>query len=135
MQQSQKVTIVGLRYVSLYFLRYDEAITIYTNVFGEPNYFEEPGIVGYKMGDTWLTIFPAHSGTSKESDPRNTEFAIQVSTPEEVDTLYMSLIIAGAVECMAPSDTKMYEPMRFDCVDDPFGVRIDVYCPLRESDL
>jgi hypothetical protein len=26
-----------------------------------------------------------------------------------------------------PEDTEMYEPMRFCCVDDPFGVRIDVY--------
>jgi hypothetical protein len=25
----------------------------------------------------------------------------------------------------------MYEPMRFACVDDPFGVRIDVYCPIE----
>jgi hypothetical protein len=24
----------------------------------------------------------------------------------------------------------MYEDMRFSCVDDPFGVRIDIYCPL-----
>ena len=29
-----------------------------------------------------------------------------------------------------PTDTKMYEPMRFACVDDPFGVRVDIYCPL-----
>jgi hypothetical protein len=35
---------------------------------------------------------------------------------------------AGARPCMAPRDTSMYEPMRFGCVDDPFGVRIDVYC-------
>ncbi len=32
---------------------------------------------------------------------------------------------------MPPDDTKIYEPMRFACVDDPFGVRIDVYCPSR----
>ncbi len=25
----------------------------------------------------------------------------------------------------------MYEPMRFACVDDPFGVRVDIYCPIE----
>jgi hypothetical protein len=24
----------------------------------------------------------------------------------------------------------MYEPMRYAYVDDPFGVRIDIYCPV-----
>ncbi len=34
---------------------------------------------------------------------------------------------------MSPADTKMYEPMRFACVDDPFGVRIDVYFPFEKD--
>jgi uncharacterized glyoxalase superfamily protein PhnB len=65
-----------------------------------------------------------------ESNPRNTEFAIQVAAVEEVDRLHHALIAAGAKEYMAPADTRMYKPMRFACSDDPFGVRIDIYCPL-----
>jgi uncharacterized glyoxalase superfamily protein PhnB len=68
-----------------------------------------------------------------QGNPRNTEFAIQLATPDEVDRLYGALITAGATFCRAPSDTRMYEPMRYCCVDDPFGVRIDVYCPAGRS--
>jgi hypothetical protein len=31
-------------------------------------------------------------------------------------------------------DTTMYEKMRFAAVDDPFGVRIDIYYPLEDVD-
>ena len=58
------------------------------------------------------------------------EFAVQVSTSPEVDVLHKKLLSAGATEVMPPHDTTMYEPMRFSCVDEVFGVRIDVYCPL-----
>ena len=34
------------------------------------------------------------------------------------------------IKDMEPEDTCMYEPMRFCCVDDPVGIRIDVYCPI-----
>jgi uncharacterized glyoxalase superfamily protein PhnB len=126
--------IVSLNYVSLYVNDFQEAIAFYTQVFGPPEYDEDEGsLYGWRMGSTWLTMFPAKAGTSRDSNPRNTEFAVQVSSLEEVDALYNALIGAGAKECMAPRDTKMYEEMRFGCVDDPFGVRIDVYCPLGGS--
>lgn len=122
--------IVDLNYVSLYFKDLDRALAFYSTVFGEPEVVEQdPIIYGYRMGSTWLTLFPSAGGTSKESNPRNAEFAIQVTAPQEVDALYNALIAAGAVECMPVRDTVMYEPMRYGCVDDPFGVRIDVYCP------
>ncbi len=126
--------IVGLGYVSLYIHDLDRAMAFYGRVFGPPNSTpegDEPA--GWKMGSTWLTIFPSTAGASPSSNPRNTEFAIQVTSPEEVDTLHGALVEAGARVCMAPRDTTMYEPMRFGCVDDPFGVRIDVYCPLDPS--
>jgi uncharacterized glyoxalase superfamily protein PhnB len=123
--------IVGLSYVSLYLKDFDEAISFYSSVFGPTEYKEgDHEIYGWRMGSTWLTVFQAKAGTSKDSNPRNTEFAVQVSAPEEVDALYNALIEAGAKECMPPRDTKMYEDMRYGCVDDHFGVRIDVYCPL-----
>lgn len=123
--------IVGLNYVSLYIRHYVQAIAFYTEVFGPPDSpaeGDEPA--GWRMGSTWLTVFPSVAGVEPESNPRNAEFAIQVSTPSEVDALYRALNDAGAKTCMAPRDTRMYEAMRFGCVDDPFGVRIDVYCPL-----
>jgi len=53
-----------------------------------------------------------------------------VATPDEVDALYQAFIKAGAKKGWEPFDTEMYEPMRFSYVDDPFGVRIDIICPL-----
>ena len=50
-----------------------------------------------------------------------------------MDVPHQLLINPGAKSCWAPEDTSMYEEMRFSCVDDPFGVRIDVYCPLESS--
>ena len=85
------------------------------------------------MGATWLTLSPSKEGTYKGSNPRNSEFAIRVLRPEEVDVLHQLLINAGAKSCWGPEDTSMVEEMRNSCVDDPFGVRIDVYCPLESS--
>jgi methionine synthase I (cobalamin-dependent) len=81
------------------------------------------------MGDTWLTFFSAEAAAYPGSNPRNAEFAIQVATPEEVDRLHAALITAGAKDIRTPEYTRMYVPMRFCCVEDPFGVRIDVLCP------
>ena len=123
-------SVVSLGYVSLYLHDLTEAVAFYSQVFGPPDCDENGELYGWKMGSTWLTLFPSIGGPHKESNPRNAEFAIQVSAVEEGDRLYEALIAAGAKKCMAPRDTKMYEPMRFGCVDDPFGVRIDVYCLL-----
>ena len=129
---AQKFNIVGLNFVSLYFKEYDKAVEFYTGIFGKSEFYKEEGekLYGIKMGSTWLTIFPSEIGTEKNNNPCNTEFAVQVSTPEEVDVLYQTLLEAGCKNCMIPQDTVMYDKMRFCCVDDPFGVRIDVYCPL-----
>ena len=75
-------------------------------------------------------MFPGKAGHFPENNPRNAEFAIQVATPAEVDILHRVLIEAGSQQCMPPQDTTMYEFMCYCCVDDPFGVRIDVSCPI-----
>jgi uncharacterized glyoxalase superfamily protein PhnB/predicted nucleotidyltransferase len=130
-QNHRPYQIVNLNYVSLYIKDFREAIAFYSQVFGPPESVDAQGeIYGWHMGSTWLTVFPGKAGTFQDGNPRNTEFAIQVSAVEEVDRLHRALIGAGAKNYMPPEDTKMYEPMRFCCVDDPFGVRIDVYCPL-----
>lgn len=85
------------------------------------------------MGSTWLTLFPSKGGTKPGSNPQNTEFAIQVSTPEEVDALYQVMIAAGGKKGWEPFDTNMYDEMRFAYIDDPYGVRIDIYCPLPDK--
>ena len=86
------------------------------------------------MGDTWLTLFPAADlGHNPEGNPQNAEFAIEVNRVEDVDRLFAALIEAGATGLMKPEDTRMYESMRFCAVDDPVGIRIDVYCLLLET--
>jgi len=65
------------------------------------------------------------------NNPRNAEFAIQVAAPDEVDALYQAFIDAGVKKGWEPFDTEMYEKMRFSYIDDPFGVRIDIICPIE----
>ena len=136
--KSKPFKIVDLNFVSLYLLNLDDAVAFYTKIFGPPDWhYEKDPHYGWKMGATWLTLFPSKIGTVPESNPRNAEFAIQVAEPTEVDRLYEALLAAGAKTCMVPEDTEMYVPMRFCCVDDPFDVRLDVYClivpPVSES--
>jgi hypothetical protein len=121
--------IIDLNFVSLYLLNLDEAVTFYSKILGPPNQIYEKGPhYGWELGATWLTLFESKIGTVKESNPRNAEFAIQLAEPGEVDRMYEAFLAAGAKECMKPEDTEMYVPMRFACVDDPFNVRVDMYC-------
>jgi catechol 2,3-dioxygenase-like lactoylglutathione lyase family enzyme len=129
------IAIVGLNYASFYLKDYQEAIAFYTRVLGPPESVNEEGAIrGWRMGSTWLTLFPSTIGTHKDSNPRNAEFAIQVSTPKAVDLLHQAFVEAGAKDCWSPEDTWMYEPMRFSCVDDPFGIRVDIYCPIDQQE-
>lgn len=121
--------IVDLNFVSLYFLDLEKAVAFYTAVFGSPDEIDKTDPhYGWKLGATWLTLFESRGGTVPGQGPGNTEFAVQMAEPSEVDRLYEALIAAGSKPCHSPEDTEMYVPMRFSCVDDPFGVRIDVYC-------
>ncbi len=122
--------IVGLNYVSLYPADHEAALEYYASVFG-PLDLDDPkrGVWGWKMGSTWLTVFPSKAGTDPKGSTTNVEFAIQVATPQEVDRLYSAFMAAGVKGSSAPRNTEMYEPMRIGYIDDPFGVRIDIYCP------
>lgn len=121
--------IATLNYVSLYYHDHKEAVAFYTAVFGEPDSVHEEVIIGWKLGDTWLTLFPDTESSHPGSNPRNTEFAIQVASPEDVDRLHAAFVAAGAAVVHTPEHTKMYEQMRFSVIKDPFGVYIDVLCP------
>ena len=137
-EKTKPFQIVDLNFVSLYMLNLEEAVAFYAKIFGPPDQVYEKGPhYGWELGATWLTLFESKAGTVPESNPRNAEFAIQVAEPDEVDRMYDAFLAAGAKKCMVPEDTEMYVPMRFCCVDDPFDVRIDVYClidrPVSES--
>ena len=121
--------IVDLNFVSLYFVDLVKAVDFYTALFGPPDQVYEAGPhYGWELGATWLTLFESKDGTAVHSNPHNTEYAIQVAEPGEVDRLFAALVAANCQPLHTPEDTEMYVPMRFCCVDDPFGVRIDVYC-------
>jgi catechol 2,3-dioxygenase-like lactoylglutathione lyase family enzyme len=129
---SNPIKIIGINYVSLYVKDFEAAVEFYSRILNPPTY-EEKNTYGWKMGTTWLTLFPSKYGTSNGSNPCNAEFAIQVDTPKAVDKLYEKFLEAGARDYCPPEDTKMYESMRFVCVDDPFGMRIDIYCPIHSQ--
>lgn len=130
-EKAKPFKIVDLNFVSLYFLNLEKAVAFYTKILGPPDWFYEGGPhYGWELGATWLTLFESKMGTVQKSNPRNVEFAIQLAEPSEVDRIYEAFLAAGAKECMKPEDTEMYVPMRFACVDDPFDVRIDMYCLL-----
>jgi predicted 3-demethylubiquinone-9 3-methyltransferase (glyoxalase superfamily) len=94
---SKLFNIVNLNYFSLYIKDFEKAVEFYISVFGEADSIpEDVKLHGWKMGGTWLTIFPSKIGVDPENNPRNAEFAIQVSIPEEVDALYAKLIETGA---------------------------------------
>ena len=130
MKKAYKISAV--RFPSFYLKDFEAAVDFYTRILGPPETDQET-IKGWQIGDTWLTLFPAGAFHRKEVNPRNCEIALQVESPDQVDSLYRTLVEAGAESCWEPEDTEMYVPMRFSCVDDPFGIRIDVYCPLEED--
>ena len=103
---------------------YDGAVAFYRAVLGEPAYVEGPSTHGWRLGDSWLTVFPSGDG-----GPRNTEIQILMETPDEAERLQAALIAAGA-SGPEPTDQLMYEPIRSCPVTDPFGTDILVYARL-----
>ena len=68
-----------------------------------------------RLGDTWLTVFPAKDGA-----PSNVEVLLYLQTAKEVDRLHAAMVAAGG-EGELPVDTLMYAPVRIGMVKDPFG--------------
>jgi hypothetical protein len=128
-QESLANAIEGVAYPSFYVEDMEAADAFWSAICG-PCTFKEDKLLGWRLGDTWITIFPSEYGPHKDSGPRNTEFAIRVKTPEDVDRLYAKMIELGSTKHSPPADTWMYSRMRFSCLDTPFGIRIDIICPL-----
>ena len=123
--------IVALSFVSLYFNDVDAARLLYSRVLGEPHMLDHhQNMCGWNLCTSWLTFLPASAGTQPDAPPCNTEFALQLQTTVEVDAIFHAFVEAGFTARMQPHDTTMYVPMRFACVDDPFGVRVDVIAML-----
>jgi len=117
--------IVGVNYVDIYVKDYRAALDYYTEVFGPAEYIEGDDTHGWRLGRTWLTVFPAADG-----NPRNVCFSIEMTSTLEADKLHQAFIKAGG-KGEAPRETRMYENMYYCPVEDPFGSRILVYCPVR----
>ena len=78
---SSNFTITGLYFPSFYVQEFDKAVSFYSEVFGTPETNLER-LKGWKLGNTWLTLFPSDEGTAAGKNPRNAEFAVQVAAPE-----------------------------------------------------
>jgi predicted enzyme related to lactoylglutathione lyase len=120
--------VLGVAYPSLYVRDLEAATAFYESLLG-PVEYREKGLVGIRVGDTWLTLFDAHVMGRDAEGPRNTEFALRLGSPEDVDEMCRRFVAAGAKVVMPPADTRMYDAMRYACVDDPHGLRVGLYHP------
>jgi uncharacterized glyoxalase superfamily protein PhnB len=105
----------GIHGATLYYQDYQGALSFFRKVFGSPAYVEGENTHGWKIGNSWLTVFPARQGS-----PQNLEIPVYLQTAEEVDRLYTAFIDAGA-HGTKPEDTLMYHRVRMAIVTDPFG--------------
>ncbi len=120
----QKYQFQGIHGATLFYQDYSQALDFFRQVFGLPAYVEGEFTHGWRVGNSWLTVFPA-----KEGSPSNIEVPIYLQTPEEVDRIYRSFIAAGA-QGDPPEDNLMYRPVRMTVVTDPFGVMFSLVCEL-----
>lgn len=112
----------GIRGATLFYQDYPAALAFFRQVFGEPAYVEGEFTHGWRIGESWLTVFPAKAGS-----PANLEVPVYLQTPEAVDALYAAFIAAGATG-EPPQDTLMYVPVHMTVVTDPFGVMFTLVC-------
>ena len=105
----------GIRGAAVYYQDYPTALAFFEQVFGPPAYVEGEFTHGWRLGDTWLTVFPAKQGA-----PANTEVLIYLQDAGEVDRLFAAMTAAGATG-EASVDTLMYVPVHIAVLSDPFG--------------
>ena len=115
----------GLLGMTLFFSDYAAAVAYYTRVLGPPAYVEGPFTCGWRLGETWLTLLKAETGS-----PQNMELTIVMESPQEAERLQAAFIAAGG-KGEAPSDQLMYQPVRYCPVQDPFRTNILIVCPIE----
>ena len=120
----ERFELHGVLGATLYYGDYPAALAFITQIFGEPVYQEGEFTRGWRLGRSWLTVFPA-----KRGNPSNADIPVYLSSAEELDRLYAAFIEAGA-SGDPPEDTLMYEPVRMAILTDPFGVDWNLVAPL-----
>ena len=81
-QPEPKFEFDGLFGFALFVEDYQSAVAYYTEVLGPPAYVEGEFTKGWRIGESWLTLFPSKSGA-----PRNADFQIMMKTPEDAEKL------------------------------------------------
>jgi hypothetical protein len=117
----------GVFDIALYFERYDKALAFYSRVLGSPAYVEGDNTRGWRIGGSWLTLFPA-----KQGNPSNAEITLVMKSPAEAERLQEVFIGAGG-KGDEPFDDMMYEPLRFCPAVDPFGTKILIVARLEAN--
>ena len=117
----------GVFDVALYFESYDEALAFYSRVLGPPAYVEGENTHGWRIGGSWLTLFPA-----KQGHPNNVEITLVMASPAEAERLQQAFVEAGGAG-EEPFDDVMYEPLRFCPVIDPFGTKLLIVARLEHD--
>ncbi|MFN2145203.1 MAG: VOC family protein [Anaerolineales bacterium] len=110
-----KYNFQGIRGAAVYYQDYQAALAYFEQVFGPPSYVEGEFTHGWRLGDTWLTVFPA-----KEGVPANVEVLLYLKDASNVDRLHAAMLAAGG-QGEDPVDTLMYAPVRIAMITDPFG--------------
>lgn len=121
---AERFSIQGVLGATLYYEDYPAALDFITSIFGDPVYREGDNTHGWRLGRSWLTLFPSRAGS-----PANVEVPIYLQSAEELDRLYAAFIAAGAAGD-PPQNTLMYQPVRLAILTDPFGVVWDLVAPL-----
>lgn len=117
----QRFDFKGLYGATLYFQDFERARKYYELVLGPPAYIEGRSTVGWRVGNTWLTLLRGKNG-----NPQNVEIAFVMQSPEDVGSLRQAFFDAGG-SGEPPSDALMYEPIWACAVEDPFGTQILIY--------
>jgi hypothetical protein len=106
----------GIQGASIHYRDHSAALEFLQRVFGPPAYIEGEFTHGWKLGETWLSVFPSEVGNAS-----NMEIPVYMESADDVDKLYQAFIEAGAAG-EPPENTLMYESVRIAFVQDPFGV-------------
>ena len=126
-QPESRFAFRGIQGASIHYQDYSAALDFLRRVYGPPSYIEGEFTHGWKLGDTWLSIFPSEDGNAT-----NMEVPVYLESARDVDKLYQAFLEAGA-EGEPPENTLMYEPVRIAFVKDPFGVAWMLVCEIAEE--
>ena len=85
-----RFAFLGVFDIALHYDRYDEALVFYNRVLGPPAYVEGDSTHGWRIGGSWLTLFPARQG-----NPGNLELTLVMASPAEAERLQEAFIEAG----------------------------------------